>query len=115
MSTFRLSRVLELVAKDIAPDCQIVTLLVFFFIAERGTCTQKDVEEGLDLTNASTSRNVSYWTERRFDRERGMGYVERVPDEFDRRLRNLSLTEEGKRFYRKLVAELDDMIKIWKA
>jgi DNA-binding MarR family transcriptional regulator len=79
------------------------TLLTFLFVAERGTCTQGDVEAELGISTAGTSRNVSYWTDRRFDRTEGMGFIERVQDDYDRRIRNLSLTTKGKSFYKRLM------------
>lgn len=53
-----LSREIETFA-DIDPEMQVTTMLVFLFIAQRGVCTQKDVEVGLGLTNGTASRNVS--------------------------------------------------------
>ena len=99
----RLARALDLIAKDISGEVQVNTLLTFLFIAERGTCTQSDVEAYLKISTAGASRNVSYWTDRRFDRTEGMGFIERVQDDYDRRLRNLSLTAKGKVFYKKLM------------
>jgi DNA-binding MarR family transcriptional regulator len=93
---------LQIVSAEVDEACQVSTLLTFLFIAQRGTCTQKDVEVFMKTTNASCSRNVSYWTERRFDRNHGMGFVTRTADDYDRRMRNLTLTPRGKAFYAKL-------------
>lgn len=103
MSIHHFTRTLELISKDVGPEIQLTTILAFLFVASRGKCTQKDVEEELKLTNASASRNVSFWTERRFDRQPGMGFVERVENDFDRRLRELTLTPKGKAFYKRLL------------
>src|SRR5690349_16337336 len=105
MSLQRLTRTLELVSKETGFEIQIITLLVFLFVASRGRCSQKDVEQELKLTNASTSRNISYWTDRRFDRKPGMGFIERVENDYDRRVRELALTPRGEAFYRRLKAE----------
>lgn len=102
-TTDKFTRLLELVAKEVNGELQINTLLTFLFIAHRGKCTQRDVEEGLKITTASASRNVSFWTDRRFDRQDGMDFVERVVDDYDRRLRNLTLTKKGKEFYKKVM------------
>lgn len=106
MAAGNFSRALDFIAKEIGGEVQVTTLKVFLYIAERGTCQQREVEEGLKLTNATTSRNVSFWTERRFDRAEGLRFVDRVSDDYDRRIRNLSLTPKGRDFYDKLI-ELD--------
>jgi DNA-binding MarR family transcriptional regulator len=98
--------ILDLLAKEVSPELQIQTLRTFLFIASRGECTQKDVEHNLNLTGGSVSRNVSYWTERRYDREKGMGFIDRVEDDYDRRLRKLTLSKEGQKFYNKLKDKL---------
>ena len=103
MQVHSFTRTLEFLSKEIGPELSVATLLTFLFVAQRGKCVQKDVEEGLKLTNASTSRNISYWTDRRFDRRPGMNFIERVEDDHDRRLRNLSLTPKGKAFYKRLL------------
>jgi DNA-binding MarR family transcriptional regulator len=103
LTTHRLVRALELIAQEVSGEVQVTTLLTLLFVAERGNCTQKDVEEGLKLTNATTSRNVSYWTDRRYDRAEGMNFIDRVPDDHDRRIRNLSLTPRGKLFHKRLL------------
>lgn len=87
---------------EIDPEMQLPTILTFLFIAQRGVCTQKDVELTLGLSNSAASRNVSYWTDRRFDRKPGVGFVSRTEDEFDRRLKNLTLTDGGVEFLRRL-------------
>jgi DNA-binding MarR family transcriptional regulator len=93
---------LEWMSDTIDPDVQLTTLRTFIFIATRGTCTQKEVEMHLKTTNGSASRNVSYWTDLKFDRSKGMGFVQRVEDQTDRRMKSLSLTKKGQAFYDKL-------------
>lgn len=93
-----LRRALELIGEEVDPEIQLTTLAAFLFVAERGECTQKEVEEGLSINNASASRNVSYWTNRRHDRQPGMGFIERREDDYDRRFRRLTLTEKGRAF-----------------
>lgn len=102
MSMHSFMSALQTISKDVAEDCQINTLRTLLFVGQRGTCTQKDVEEFLETSNATTSRNVSYWTERRFDRQEGVGYIERTQDDYDRRMRNLTLTKRGHVFYEKI-------------
>jgi DNA-binding MarR family transcriptional regulator len=96
-----LSREIETFA-DIDPEMQVTTMLVFLYIAQRGVCTQKDVEIGLGLTNATVSRNVSYWCDRKSYQKEGIGYVERTEDPRDRRYKLLRLTKAGQKFYEKV-------------
>jgi len=101
-----LNNLLEWIAQEIEPDIQLGTLRAFLFVAERGTCQQKDVELHLKSTNASTSRNISYWTDRRFDRKPGKNFIKREEDDYDRRMRNLTLTKKGQAFYDQLKERL---------
>lgn len=87
---------------EVDTELQLQTLRCFLFVAARGTCSQKDLELSLGLTNASASRNISYWTDRRFDRKPGKGFIERVEDDYDRRFKTLTLTKKGKDFLAKL-------------
>ena len=97
-----LSKALEYLSVNVDSELQLQTLRAFLFVAQRGGCTQKDVEIGMGVTNASASRNISYWTDRRYDRKPGLGFIDRVEDDYDRRLRNLKLTPDGKEFFEKL-------------
>jgi len=99
MRTDALTKALELTAEKVSPEVQLNTLLTFLFVAAKGTCTQQEVMDYLNTSNAGASRNISYWTERRFDRQPGMGFIERVQDEHDRRYRHVTTTKRGKDFY----------------
>lgn len=99
MNEFRNS--LELFS-EIDPEMQLPTMLTFLYVAGMGSCTQKEVEEALGLSNAASSRNVSYWTHRRFDRRPGVGFIKREEDENDRRYKMITLTPAGRVFYAKL-------------
>ena len=98
MDTHLLEKVLEEFGA-IDAELQLQTLRAFLFVAHRGSCNQKDVEVALKTTNASASRNISYWTERRFDKKEGKGYIARVEDPSDRRYKILTLTRSGKEFF----------------
>ena len=102
MNIVMFNRALELIASEVDADIQIQTVRAFLFVAMRGSCTQKDVEMELQTNNASASRNVSYWTDRRFDRKPGMGFIMRVEDAHDRRFKVLTLTKKGLAFVEKL-------------
>jgi DNA-binding MarR family transcriptional regulator len=88
--------------RSVDSEMGVQTMLCFLFVAQRGTVSQKDVEVSLGVTNAGASRNISYWTDRRFDRRPGKGFIERVEDDYDRRFRTLSLTPKGRAFYERL-------------
>lgn len=106
MTAAGLLNVFEWLADEVAHDVQLQTLRVFLFVATRGECTQKDVEQGLNMTGASVSRNISYWTTRRFDKAQGMGFIERSEDDEDRRLKKLILSRSGQAFYNKLKGKI---------
>lgn len=107
MAIHQLTRALEFVSKKVSGEASLTTLLTFLFVAQRGRCTQKDVEIELKVSNAAVSRNVSYWTDRRYDRQEGMNFIERVEDDHDRRFKELTLTTAGKKFYQELLAILN--------
>lgn len=101
MDLMTLERAIEQFS-EVDEEIGIQTLRAFLFVAARGSCAQKDVELGLGQTNASASRNISYWTDRRFDRKPGKGFIMRVEDPYDRRFRSLTLTQRGREFVEKL-------------
>ena len=105
MNIYELDYVLEAISRDVDPEVQLQTVRTFLFIAMRGTCNQKDIESGLNLTNALASRNVSYWTDRRADRKNGFNFVTRVEDPYDRRYKILSLSDEGIEFLAKIIKD----------
>ncbi len=102
MSVHSLIKECEFLQQKISGDLNIATLRVFLSVAVRGTCTQKDVEEELGISNASCSRNVSYWCDVKYDRTKGWNYIARVEDKADRRFKSLTLTKKGKAFYEAL-------------
>jgi DNA-binding MarR family transcriptional regulator len=87
---------------DFDGQVTIDMLLTFFFVASRGTCTQNELEEALGYSNSGASRNVSWWTERTFDRRPGKGFIRREIDPDDMRYRRLELTKKGREFYAQL-------------
>lgn len=98
----QLARTLAFISKTLEYDVPLPALQAFLYIATNTGCSQKDVELGLGLTNASASRNVSLWTDRRFDRKPGFGFVNRDFDPYDQRYRILTLTETGRQFYEQI-------------
>lgn len=97
-----LMRALELITTEIDPDIQVSTVKAFLVVAMRGSCTQKDVEVELNATNATASRSISYWTDRKADRKPGLNFILRLEDPHDRRFKTLTLTKKGQAFLEKL-------------
>jgi DNA-binding MarR family transcriptional regulator len=97
-----LLNLLDWVSEEVSAEMTVLALRTFLYVATRGTCTQKDLEKHMGVANATASRNVSYWTDRRFDRQPGVGFIDREEDDYDRRIRNLRLNAKGKAFYEKL-------------
>ena len=102
MNTIHLANVVEFLRNEIDQDLQLNTLQAFLFVGQRGSCTQKELEDALGGSNASASRNVAYWTDRRFDRKPGMDFIRREEDDYDRRFKRLTLTRKGAAFWKKL-------------
>lgn len=99
-----LNRALKLVSSEVSGDIQAHTLRTFALVAAAGDSgiTQQELESELGLSNAATSRNVSYWTYLRADKRPGPDFIRRHEDPMDRRTRILTLTEKGKAFHEKL-------------
>lgn len=102
MDTNSLANVLEWLADEVSSEVQLQTIRTFLFICSRPDCTQKDVEIHLNMTGASASRNIAYWTDRRADRTEGVGFIDKREDDYDRRMKKLFLTKKGRAFYEKL-------------
>ncbi len=95
---------LELFRDEVSPEVQVNMVLIFLEVAQRGICNQKDVEVALDLTNATASRGVSWWSNAKRPGIPGMGFIVREEDPRDRRYKLLRLTPTGRAFYDKLRA-----------
>jgi len=102
MNVITLARAMDVLAAEVDPDIQVQTVRALLVVVVRGSCTQKEVETELGSTNASTSRNISYWTEMRFDKKPGMGFIMRLEDPQDRRYKMLTLTKKGQAFIEKI-------------
>ena len=101
--TSRLFRAVEQFT-SVNPEVNATAILIFLFVAQRGTTTQKDIEVALGLNNATASRGVSWWCDVKRYGQRGAGFLEREEDPRDRRYRLVRLTEDGKAFYLRLRA-----------
>lgn len=101
MNVNDLRNALEVFA-EIDPEIQLQTMLVLLHVASVGSCSQKSLETALGLSPASASRNASYWTDRRFDRKPGAGFIRKDDDPHDQRTKNLTLTSKGTHFIEQL-------------
>jgi DNA-binding MarR family transcriptional regulator len=90
----------------IAPHMQLSTMMIFLFVAERGPCTQKEVERQFGLSNASASRNIGYWSDPEDGDAVGAGLIERQVDPTDKRRRLLRLTPRGTEFFTRFMLAL---------
>lgn len=106
MNTQQLQRLISFLQEEVSEELQINTLKAFLAVAEKGECTQQELEAILDTNQSGVSRNISYWTNRRFDRKPGMGFIERVEDDYDRRFKRLRLSKKGKAFLERLQDKL---------
>ena len=93
---------------------QLSTALTLLYPALYEGITQKKIEELLDLTNASSSRNVAFWTKykRQADNTRGdkkviFDFLSNDQDPKDRRYRTVGLTPKGQAFITGLTAILE--------
>lgn len=93
-----LESALGYISEAVDNELPLQTLRAIIYVAVRGSCTQKDLEDDLGMTNGSASRNISYWADIRFDRKPGKNFIMRVEDPADRRYRILTLTKTGRNF-----------------
>lgn len=95
-------KALEFISVHVQQDIQLKTIEVFLYIATHENCSIIEVQEALSLNTGSSSRNVSIWTRRRYDRKPGLDYVESVIDDHDQRFKKLILTPKGRDFFNML-------------
>lgn len=96
------ARVLEAFTEEVGTDVQVTAIMTFLMIAQRGACNQKDIEHDLGISNAAASRNVSYWSDVRFDKKPGLDFIQRTEDKSDRRHKIISLNSKGRAFMERI-------------
>lgn len=101
-STKRISLAIDAFA-EICPHLTAAHIRTFLFVAERGVCTQKDLELSLGMINSSASRNVAFWVgNSKIGASAPAPFLKSEVDPENRRFRLLSTTPEGRSFYKKI-------------
>jgi DNA-binding MarR family transcriptional regulator len=78
---------------------------VFLYIASHNPCNKEAIEEDLEFTSASCSRNIAWLTDTHRLKKPGLGLIKKTRE--GRRLM-LSLTEEGEALVHDLYTDLYD-------
>lgn len=91
--------------RNIDPEMSISCALALLYCDEE--TTQRDVETRLGLSNASASRNVSFWSEWKKYQVAGQNMITQTVDPQDRRYRLVELNPKGKAF----VAQINSLLE----
>ena len=87
--------------RTIDEDIPIQTLSVFLYISLHAPeCRQSELTEWLGMAQSTVSRNISYLRKRNRLGKPGMGLVESVESQEDRRYKVLRLTPKGEKLSR---------------
>jgi DNA-binding MarR family transcriptional regulator len=105
MSIMHFSNTLGLFAK-INPEINSTMIQVFIYVAQAGIVNQKNIQDRLNLTNSTASRNISWWCSDKVYGKPGVGFIERYEDPTDRRYKLIRLTPAGQQFYARVVDSL---------
>ena len=97
MALDQLRRVLALLAV-LDPQMPLHFIQVFLTVAdgEGGSCTYREIEEALNLTNSSVSRTLNALGSRHRKGDRGHGLIEVFIDPSDGRRYRARLTKRGR-------------------
>ena len=91
---------------DVEMPAQVIAC--FLFVAANDGCTTKELQEELELTAASTSRNTTWLTgEHRSNPKRGLNLVTKEVYRPNKRMRILRLTTEGRKLANLLSTQLN--------
>ena len=74
----------------------------FVFIAQRGSCTYREIEQHFGVSNASASRTINSLGETSGHRKSPLGLVMSYPDPEDGRRLRVRLTKKGEQLLRTL-------------
>tara|TARA_R100000353_G_C6430415_1_gene175740 strand:+ start:130 stop:447 length:318 start_codon:yes stop_codon:yes gene_type:complete len=102
MDLSKLSTALESLGSLAPGNFPVHHAQVLLFIAEKGSCTYRDIEERFDVTNASASRIVHTLSETVRHRETCLGLCEIYIDPEEGRRYRVRLSKKGKAKIRSL-------------
>lgn len=89
--------------RDLDPELPTQTVVCFILIANADEDIQmRDLQNALDTSSASTTRNVAHLSDHYKPRVPGLGLVEAYEDMNDRRYKRVRLTAKGKSFRTRL-------------
>ena len=85
---------------------QVVAM--FLYIASHNPCHKMAIEQDLEFTTASASRNLKWLTNQKRNGKPGMGLVEKWPEEGGSRRLLCRLTPKGKVLIDQILSILND-------
>ena len=86
-------------------DMSVTKLAVILEVYNAGQTTPSKVADGLNLTLATASRHLSYWSAWNRQKRTGKGAIEYTEDMMDRRIRYVSCTDSGKKLVKMILGE----------
>lgn len=105
----RLGRLLEAMDLFRSLDREFPAQLIstFLYVASHNPCHKEALEEDLDLTTASGSRNTDWLSDVHRLRKPGLGLIHKYKDPSNNRRMMMRLTEKGERLAQLLLESLD--------
>lgn len=100
----RVNDLLRLLDEDITP----IAVSCFLFIASRDGCHKQAMEEYLDLSTSTGSRNTDFLSPVHRLGKPGLNLIEKTQDPTNRRRSILTLTEKGRRLTTQIKRILDE-------
>ena len=102
MKNNSLSKIMDAFAV-INPYLTAAHIRTFLYVAERKLCTQKELEVGLGMLKSGASRNVAFWVgNSKIGPSAPIPFLKSEKNSENHRMRILSLTEAGRKFYKRI-------------
>ena len=93
------------------PEMPLQLQLTFLYIASHDGCHKQALEEDLDMTKGSGSRNTDWLSaHHRITERSGLGLISKMEDPSDRRRDRFFLTRRGKELVRKLKTSINKLL-----
>ena len=86
-------------------DMSVTKLAVILEVYNAGQTTPSKVADSLNLTLATASRHLSYWSAWNRQKRTGKGAIEYTEDMMDRRVSYVSCTDAGKKLVKMILGE----------